>query len=831
MNRRSTLMRGRLIVVGFVVGSSFHAWQAMADIGGEAASVAAPGQLTAADYDRAARVLDWTLRGKVRNAVVAPRWISSKDVFWYRRDGDDEPEFVIVDAQTGAKTEAFDTARLAVALSATAGEPSQQPRDLVVTGIDKESGLLRVNLTYHRRRYTCTVPAYVCKLTIQIETGDGVRVSPDRSRAVLARGHDLWVRDLKSGAERQLTSDGEPYFSYVKPPDALPTTLPRMRNPGVLAPWWMSWSPDGRTIIGVRFDERAVADYPYVEWVPQDGSFRPVTYQLRLSLLGDPVPPRESFAIDVTTGTKREIRLPRGLSFFRWPIAWSSDSSRSYGLATSFGHRDGALVEVDVETGKVRTVVSESSPTNLGFNSFLYDNSNVRILAASREAVWWSERDGWGHLYLYDIATGELRRRLTSGPWLVRNIVRVDEKRRELFFTASGREPDQDPYYRHLYRVSLEGGAPVELTPEDAEHTFDAVAFLGFGGPIDDGQKVSPSGRYVVDTYTTVEQPPVTVLRSAVDGAVVAKLEEADASAVYGRGWRAPQRVLVKAADGETDISAVVYFPPDLVTGKRYPVIDAFYGGPLLINAPRSFVEAVSTFNPVSRAALAQLGFIVVTIDARGTPGRSKAFANVGYGNWADPQIADHITAIKQLAARFGNFDLDRVGVYGHSYGGYTSARAILSHPEFYKVAVASAGSHNYQGFYQGVTGLSEIYFGLPDYGGGSPMRPNPVAIPDAYRKLDNASLAANLRGKLMLVYGDMDENALPAVTLQLVDALEKANKNFDLLYLPNRTHAFFRGDTYYVRRMWDYFVEHLAAVRPPQGYDLNSATPSNETW
>jgi len=320
MNRRSSLVRRRLIVAGFVVGTGFHAWQARADVGGEAASVAAPGHLSAADYDRAARVLDSTLRGKVRNAMVAPRWISGRDMFWYRRDGDDGPEFVIVDAQTGAKAEAFDTARLAAALSATAGEPSPQPRDIVVTSIDKTSELWRINLIYHRRQYACTVPPYVCTSTAQIETCDGVRVSPDRSQAVFGRGHDLWVRDLKNGAERRLTSDGEPYFSYVKPPDVLPTTLPRMRNPAVLAPWWMSWSPAGKTIIGVRFDERAVADYPYVEWVPQDGSFRPITHQLRLSLLGDPVPPRESYAIDGTTGAKREIRLPPGWSFWRWPV-------------------------------------------------------------------------------------------------------------------------------------------------------------------------------------------------------------------------------------------------------------------------------------------------------------------------------------------------------------------------------------------------------------------------------------------------------------------------------------------------------------------------------
>jgi dipeptidyl-peptidase 4 len=203
MNRRSSLVRGRLIVAGFVVGTGFHAWQAMADVGAEAASVAAPGQLSAADYDRAVRVLDSTLRGKVRNATVAPRWISGQDVFWYRRDGDDGPEFVIVDAQTGAKAEAFDTARLAAALSAPAGEPSPRPRDLVVTSIDKRSELWRINLIYHRRQYACTVPAYVCTSTARIETGDGVRVSPDRSQAVFGRGHDLWVRDLKNGAGRR----------------------------------------------------------------------------------------------------------------------------------------------------------------------------------------------------------------------------------------------------------------------------------------------------------------------------------------------------------------------------------------------------------------------------------------------------------------------------------------------------------------------------------------------------------------------------------------------------------------------------------------------------
>jgi dipeptidyl aminopeptidase/acylaminoacyl peptidase len=337
-------------------------------------------------------------------------------------------------------------------------------------------------------------------------------------------------------------------------------------------------------------------------------------------------------------------------------------------------------------------------------------------------------------------------------------------------------------------------------------------------GPAPEGAAFSPDGRWFVDTYSTVSTPPVTVLRSADDGRVVIKLEDADVTAVQAAGWRAPQRVAAKAADGKTDLYATIYFPPGFSRERAYPVIDAFYGGPQMMNAPRSYAEAVRTFNPVSRASLAELGFVVVTIDARGTRGRSKAFADIGYGNFADPQIDDHIAVIRQLAERYGGFDLDRVGVYGHSFGGYTSARAILAHPEFYKVAASSAGPHNYQGFYDGLAGL----VGVPDYGDGARVRPTPQSVPKNFAAMDNATLAPNLRGHLLLAYGEMDENALPSVTLQLADALIKANKSFDLLYLPNRTHDFFRTDRYYMRRLWDHFVEHLAGATPPQNYDLS---------
>jgi dipeptidyl-peptidase 4 len=504
---------------------------------------AGPARLTVADYDRAAQVLDSNLRGKVRNAVVAPRWISGSDVFWYRRDGADGPEYVIVDAPTGAKTPAFDMARLAAAASQAARGTPAQPRDLSVVKIDGASEPRSVVLAQRGRgRFTCALPGYTCTFTPAVETGADARRSPDQSEAVFARDNDLWIRDLKSGAERRLTTDGQSYFSYGKQPDSSSVALPRLRSPVASPPWGISWSPNGRTIVGIRIDEHSVPPYPYVEWVPQDGSFRPITYQLRLPLLGDPAPPHDYFLLDAASGAKQEIKLPTGWSFAS--IAWSSDGRHVFGLASSFGSRDAALVDVDVNTGETRTVVKESSPTSLSFNTFVYNIANVRILGGGREAVWWSERDGWGHLYLYDIATGELKRQMTSGPWLVRDIIRVDQDRRQVYFTATGREPGEDPYYRHLYRVSLDGGTPIDLTPGAADHAFEAplngfiAAFLG--GAIDDGQKVSPSGRYVVDTTTTVDQPPVTVLRATESTDVVATLEQADASAVFAAGWHAP---------------------------------------------------------------------------------------------------------------------------------------------------------------------------------------------------------------------------------------------------------------------------------------------------
>jgi dipeptidyl-peptidase 4 len=776
---------------------------------------------TTSDCERAAKVLTYNLADALQNMRITPHWMSNHDVLWYRRHAGQGVEYVVMNANTGQKTPAFDHQRLAVAALKAAPNSAIHADELNVVAIEPEGAAFRVKLrVLPNLTVSYELASYTCVNSLLPSNKPDELVSPDGHRAVFTRNDDLWIRDRNTGQERQLTTDGEPFFSYGKLSDHSFVTIPHLRNHSKIPPVGVAWSPDGKILVGTRTDERSIENYPYVAWSPPDGAgFRPILYNLRLALLGDKgEEERHSFVIDVESGKKRDVELPQGW-FLSSTLSWSANSKLYYALAYTIGNKTSALVEIDALSGKARSVIEETSATHIEPNEFIYSAPDVRILGGGKEAIWFSERDGWGHLYLYDVATGTLKNRITSGQWLVRDIIHVDEAPRIIYFIATGRETGRDLYYRHLYRVSFDGSDLKLVTSEDAEHEIEGqpadfiAALYGISSP---EAYVSPSGRFVVDTYSTVNTPPVTVLRSTADGSVVAKIEQADASAIYSAGWRPPERYKVKASDGQTDLYGVIYLPPDYRTDRSYPVIDAFYGGPQQIVAPRSFEDAVSS--GISRESLAQLGFIVVAIDARGTPGRSRAFHDIGYGNFADPQIEDHIAAIKDLAKRFGTLDLDRVGVYGHSFGGYVSARAILSHPEFYKVAVSAAGSQNYQGLYEGF----EPAFGIPDYGHGERFRPRADAIPENYKLLDNAHFASNLGGHLMLVYGDMDENVLPGVTLQLADALIKANKSFDLIYLPNRTHELGR-DPYYVRRMWDYFVEHLMRAEPPENFNLNA--------
>jgi len=404
--------------------------------------------------------------------------------------------------------------------------------------------------------------------------------------------------------------------------------------------------------------------------------------------------------------------------------------------------------------------------------------------------LWFSQRDGWGHLYVYDATTGELLEQLTSGAWAVADVLHMDEVGRWVYFTAVGTTAASDPYFELLYRVSLDGGEPQLLTPEDATHR---ITF-------------SPSGDFFIDSYSRVDQPPVTVLRSAT-GDVLMELERADIEDLVATGWTCPERFCVKARDGSTDIYGVLIRPTSFNGNSQLPVLDDIYAGPQTNRAPASFAGYTSPSHqhPSHAArgfwhaqALAELGFAVVMVDGLGMPFRSKAFRDWSFRNVGDGGIEDHVVALRQLALQHPYLDLERVGIYGHSAGGYASTHAMLRFPEFFKVAVSSAGNHDHR--LDKATWI-ERYMGLP--------------VGDYYCEQANSTLADNLRGKLLLIHGEMDENVHVASTLQLVDALIKADKDFDLLLLPNRPHAC-TDDLYFIRRRWDYFVRHLLGREPP---------------
>lgn len=753
-------------------------------------------------YERAERLLVWNTLKDVLNGKVIPNWIGESECFWYQRDiNTDSKQFIVVDPVRRIKKEAFDHEKLAKALSHSIGKCFTS-YDLPFDSFSYLNNEQSIQFSIEETSWLCNLHQYECKM---LETNKKVlpheSCSPDGDWTVFTKDHNLYLRNLNTKEVETLTNDGEPYYDYGSQPEsstsAIFERLYQQQPPPVAL-----WSPNSKKIVSHRLDQRKVRTLHLLQYAPQNQTGEPEAHAYRYPLVGDKyVPLIEFFIFDIEKGSAIQVDFDPIISGMVSPLTeysqtafWTEDSNSFYFLNFSRDYRVVQFILVDSETGKARILLEEKSDSfiftdlyNLGFGGV-----NIRWINKSNDFIWHSERDGWSHLYLYDGNTGQLKNRITSGEWGVRQIISVDEEKEWLYFTAGGRESNRDPYLQHLYRVRFDGTELMLLTPEDAEHEVF----------------ISPNNTYFVDTYSRVDLPPQTVLRKT-DGSFVCNLEKANVERLMEKGYSIPQRFKVKAADGVTDLYGILIQPANLIKNKKYPVLDSFYGGPQLTHTPKKFtwggefIEGPVDFTGGAQA-FAQLGFAVLIMDGRGTPYRSKSFHDYSNGNLERAAgLEDHVAALKQLTQRFPFLDKNSVGIYGESGGGYGAARAILSYPETYKVAVAGCGNHD-QRYYLAFWG--ERFQGMYD--------------PELYKEQDNTLLVSRLKGKLLLVTGDMDDNVHPSLTIRMVHALTKANKDFDLMILPNRHHGI-GADVYYIRRRWDYFVQHLLKVEPPKEYSI----------
>ncbi len=748
-------------------------------------------RLTPADYERAEAFLGYNANPLVLRAGVQPTWIED-DRFWYRVDTERGSEFILVDPASGRREPAFDHARLAAGLSTAAAE-SYEAYELPFSALELTSDGGAVRFRASGRAWTCELDDYRCSEEPDMgRSGAGGRtapaagraevMSPDGTRAVFIHDDNLWMREVASGRELPLTRDGVPDYGY-----ATDNAGWRKSDRPIV-----SWSPDSSKIATFQQDQRGVGEM----YLADTRVGHPELEAWKYPLPGDVVVTMiERVVIDIAQGTVVRFDMPpdqhrsslcddvicRGT----WgDVQWSPDSSSLMFLSTSRDHQREWLREADIETGEIREVLYEEVAT---FFESGNGGVNWRYLPGSGEFIWFSERTDWGHLYLHDLQTGELQRAITSGEGNVARVLRVDEESRTLYFLGVGMEEGRDPYFQHLYRVGFDGSGPALVSPEDANHSI----------------QFSPSGDYFVDTFSTPDTPPVSVLRAA-DGTMIIELERADISRLLATGWQPPEPFTVKARDGVTDLYGLMFKPADLDTSRTYPIINSIYPGPQTGSVgSRSFSAARG-----DAQAIAELGFVVVKIDGMGTPWRSKSFHEAYYGDMGDNTLPDQVAGMRQLAERHGWIDIERAGIYGHSGGGYATAGAMLHYPEFFKVGVSQAGNHDNR-VYEDDWG--EKWQGLltVDADGES-----------NYDTQANQNFARNLEGKLLLAHGTMDTNVPFYSTLLLVDALIAANKDFDLILFPNRGHGF-GSEPYMMRRRWDYFVEHLLGAVPPDEYRM----------
>ena len=711
---------------------------------------------------------------------ITPHWFRGNTRFWYRNDlAGGAREFIQVDAETGSRTPAFDQEKLAAALSKSAGSTVYKADRLPFDAIEFDADAKSIRFQVDKDYWTCRLDSYECAKSkdtapISQDTAagsdgrargrrdgqgeDGGRSgstwvkSPDGQWEAIVKDHNIVVRSAGKTEETPLSHDGKVGLSYGR----------------------LSWAPDSKTLVAFRIEPGDDKEVFLIQSSP-DGGGRAKMQHRRYPLPGDKFAAHELNLFDVAARKQSKPAVDR-IDYDSPRLRWEKDGSHFTYQKIDRGHQRFRLIEVDTHDATVRNIIDEKSQTFI----WTAHRENVQLstvnwLEKSGELIYVSERDGWRHLYLIDVKTGAVKNTITMGSYVVRGIDRIDEDQRQVWFHASGKSPDQDPYFVHYYRVNFDGSGLVALTEGDGSHQV----------------QYSPDRRYLIDTYSRVDKAPVHELRRASDGKLICKLDQADTTALAASGWQPPEVFVAKGRDGKTDIWGIICRPKNFDPAHKYPVIEQIYAGPQGSYVPKTF-SATNRF-----ASLTDLGFVVVQVDGMGTANRSKAFHDVCWHDIKDAGFPDRILWHQAIARKYPWYDLSRVGIYGTSAGGQNATAGVLFHPEFYKVAASACGCHDNR---MDKASWNEQWMGYP--------------VGPWYADSSNIDNAHRLQGKLLLIVGEMDTNVPPESTMRLADALIKANKDFELLVVPNANHGM--GGAYGQRRMRDFFVRNLLGAESP---------------
>lgn len=690
----------------------------------------AASQVTRADYERADTILKCSDR--VYSPAIHPEWIDSSHYFWYKNHEKEGDFYYLVNAESGKKQRAADKKGLAAFFS-------KKQKKLAESLLKEEEK----RPDRWRRREEAPVPV----------------VSPDKKWEAYVKDNNLYLSPLWDEKEKD------------KPKEEIALTMDgtaNLRYDG----WSIIWSPDSRKLATVKVRDVQERRIPLIESSPSSQK-QPILQWRDYAKPGDVLPVYLPVLFDVEARKQMALNVtPYENQFYLNLTGWREDSRAFTFEFNQRGHQRYVIGEVSAADGSIRHLVDEQTKT------FIYYYNNYRYdLDDGKELLWISERDGWRHLYLIDGTSGQVKRQVTKGEWVLRQVDYVDETNRVVYFTASGFNKGEDPYNLHYCRINLDGTGFTDMTPENGNHR---VTF-------------SADRSYFTDVYSRPDLPPVSQLKRTSDVSVVAGLQRCDVSVLQAEGWQMPEVFCAKGRDGQTDIWGNIYRPMHFDASKSYPVVEFIYAGPHDSHVDKDFKPA---HHLVSK--LVELGFIVVSIDGMGTSNRSKAFHDVCWKNLKDAGFPDRIAWMKAAGAKYKYMDLNRVGIYGWSAGGQNAMAALLFHNDFYKVAVALCGCHDNR---MDKIWWNEQWMGYP--------------INASYSTSSNVDNAYRLKGKLLLINGELDDNVDPASTLQVVSALMKANKNFEQLYLPGKTHSL--GGPFEMHKMHDFFVKNLLGQEPPE--------------